>query len=134
MDAVIGEIWIATIPVLRKTENDDISVELQKRPVLVLDDGRGLIVEEDKRNIHILKLTTQFDRYKRKKIDNWKEIGLRKRSYIRIEMPIKLEKEQLESKITDLPEQQLLEVYDEIYRLINVDALKKMSEKSKEAV
>lgn len=41
MNAVIGEIWIATIPVLRKSESGNISVELQKRPVLVLDDGRG---------------------------------------------------------------------------------------------
>ncbi len=134
MNAVIGDIWIATIPVLKKTENGDISVELQKRPVLVLDDGRGLIVEEDKRNIHILKLTTQYDRYKRKKIENWKEIGLRKKSYIRIEMPIKLEKEQLESKITTLPEKQLLEVYSEIYKLLNIDALKKLFEKSQETV
>lgn len=134
MNAVIGEIWIATIPIIRKTDTGDIAVELQKRPVLVIDDGRGLIVEEDNRNLHILKLTTQYDRYKRKKISNWKAIGLRKQSFIRIEMPIKLEKEQLESKITELPTEQLLEVYNEVYKLINFDALKKMSEKNKETV
>jgi len=134
MNAVIGEIWVATIPVLKKTDKGDISVELQKRPVLILDDGRGLIVEEDKRNFHILKLTTQYDKYKRKRIDNWKEIGLRKLSYIRIELPIKLEREQLESKITELPEKQLLEVYSDIYKLLNIDALRKMSEKNKEIV
>jgi len=129
MKAVIGEIWISTIPVLQKDENGDVTVILQKRPVLILDDGRGLIVEEDKRNYHILKLTTQKDTYKRKTISNWKEIGLLKKSYIRIEMPIKLEEEQLEKKITELPEEQLLEIYSEIYNIINVNALKKMSDK-----
>lgn len=129
MKAVIGEIWISTIPVLQKDDNGDVTVTLQKRPVLILDDGRGLIVEEDKRNYHILKLTTQKDPYKRKLINNWKEIGLLKKSFIRIEMPIKLEEEQLEKKITELPEEQLLEIYSEIYNIINIDALKKMSDK-----
>ncbi len=126
MEAVIGEIWVATIPILHKNKNGDISVLLQKRPVLILDDGRGLIVEEDKRNYHILKLTTQNDLYKRKVISNWRDLGLLKKSYIRLEMPIKLEKEQLEKKLTELPREQLLEIYSEIYKLININSLKKM--------
>ena len=66
MHAEIGEIWLVTIPILEIDENNDINVKLQRRPCLILDDGRGLIVEEDNRNFHVLKLTTQYDRYKRK--------------------------------------------------------------------
>lgn len=129
MKAIIGEIWIVTIPVLQYDENDDVNVVLQKRPVLIVDDGRGLIVEEDRRNYHVLKLTSQKDPYKRKEIKNWQELGLKVKSYIRIEMPIKLEEQQFDRKIATLPEEQLLEMYSEIYNILNIDALKKMSEK-----
>lgn len=75
---LIGDIWIIAIPIIYYDENNDINVKIQKRPVLVLDDGRGLIVEEDKRNYHVFKITTQSDSYKRKLIKNWKELGLKK--------------------------------------------------------
>lgn len=132
MKAVVGEIWIVTIPVLQYDENGDVNVVLQKRPVLILDDGRGLIVEEDKRNYHVLKLTSQKDPYKRKEIKNWRELGLKMKSYIRIEMPIKIEEQQFERKISTLPEKQLLEMYSEVYKILNIDALEKMAEKYKE--
>lgn len=103
-----------------------------KRPVLTLDDGRDLIVEEDKRNCHVLKLTSQSDPYKRKVIKNWKELWLRMKSYIRIEMPIKIEDQQLDRKISALPEEQLLEMYSEVYNILNIKALEKMAEKYKE--
>lgn len=132
MKAIVGEIWIVTIPVLQYDENGDVNVVLQKRPVLILDDGRGLIVEEDKRNYHVLKLTSQKDPYKRKEIKNWRELGLKMKSYIRIEMPIKIEEQQFDRKISTLPEKQLLEMYSEIYKILNIDALEKMAEKYKE--
>lgn len=93
----IGEIWVATLPIIYY-EGEEAFVSLQKRPVLVLDDGRGLIVEEDKRNYHAFKLTTQNDPYKRKLIKNWKELGLLKKSYVRIELPYKIELQQFEQK------------------------------------
>ncbi|MGN1001068.1 MAG: type II toxin-antitoxin system PemK/MazF family toxin [Bacilli bacterium] len=130
--AKIGDIWIVTIPVLTFEENENVNVQLQKRPCLILDDGRGLIVEEDRRNLHVLKLTTQRDPYKRKLIKNWKQLGLRRKSYIRIELPIKIEKEQLSHKIATLPVKQLLEMYSEVYNLINTQALEKMAKKYKE--
>ena len=99
---------------------------------MILDDGRGLIVEEDERNNHVLKLTIQKDSYKRKEITNWKELGLKKKSYIRIEMPIKIEEQQFERKISVLPKKQLLEMYNEIYNILNIKALKKMSKKFKD--
>ena len=121
MKAKIGEIWLVTIPVLEIDENNDINVKLQRRPCLILDDGRGLIVEEDNRNFHVLKLTTQYDRYKRRPIKNWKQIGLAKKSYIRIEMPIKIEENQLNKKLAVLPDEQLLSTYNDIYEIININ-------------
>ena len=41
-------------------------------------------------------------------IKNWKKLGLKRKSYVRIEMPIKLEEEQLDRKI-------LNELVDMIY-------------------
>ena len=131
MKAKIGEIWLVTIPVLEIDENNDINVKLQRRPCLILDDGRGLIVEEDNRNFHVLKLTTQYDRYKRRPIKNWKQIGLAKKTYIRIEMPIKIEENQLNKKLAVLPDEQLLSTYNDIYEIINIEALKKLSDKYK---
>lgn len=128
----IGEIWLVTIPILEIEEDNDINVKLQRRPCLILDDGRGLVVEEDNKNYHVLKLTTQFDRYKRMVIENWRQLGLAKKSYIRIEMPIKIEQTQLERKITKLPDKQLLSVYSEVYKIINIKALKKLAEKYKQ--
>ena len=65
-------------------------------------------------------------------LKNWKKLGLKERSYIRIEMPIKIEKCQLIRKIALLPEVELLEMYNEIYKILNINALEKMSKKYKE--
>ena len=89
-------------------------------------------MEQDNRNFHILKLTTQYDKYKRKLIKNWQELGLKEKSYIRIEFPIKIEKQQLIKKITKLSEEELLEMYNEIYKILNIKALEKMSKKYEE--
>ncbi len=126
---VIGDIWIVAIPIIYYDENKDINVKIQKRPVLVLDDGRGLIVEEDKKNYHVFKLTTQGDPYKRILIKNWKELGLKSKSYVRIEMPIKIEEEQFESKITEMPADELQRYYQELYKLLNIKTLEKLSKK-----
>lgn len=132
MNAKIGEIWLVTIPLLTYDAENNVNINLQKRPCLIIDDGRGLIVEQDNRNFHILKLTTQYDKYKRKLIKNWEELGLKEKSYIRIELPIKIEKQQLIKKITKLSEEELLEMYNEIYKILNINALEKMSKKYEE--
>ena len=90
-----------------------------------------MIVEEDYRNYHALKLTTQYDSYKRMLIKDWKQIGLVRKSYVRIEILIKIEFEQLNRKITSVSNDQLLEIYDAIYKIINFDSLRKISEKFK---
>ena len=126
---VIGEIWVVAIPIIYYDKNEDINVKIQRRPVLILDDGRGLIVEEDRRNYHVFKLTTQGDPYKRKLIKNWKELGLKYKSYVRIEMPIKIEEAQFESKITEMSADELLEYYQELYKILNIKTLEKLSKK-----
>lgn len=125
MKAAIGEIWLVTIPLLTYDEDGNVNINLQKRPCLIIDDGRGLIVEQDNRNFHILKLTTQYDKYKRKLIKRWKELGLKEKSYIIVEMPIKIEKQQLIKKISELSQNELLEMYNEIYKILNINALEK---------
>lgn len=132
MKAVIGEIWLVLIPIISYDEEGNVNIKLQKRPCLIVDDGRGLIVEQDKKNYHILKLTTQDDPYKRKLIKNWKKLGLKRKSYVRIEMPIKLEEEQLDRKITKLSSEELVEMYSEIYGILNIHALEKIANKYKE--
>lgn len=129
----IGDIWIVTIPVVYY-DNDDVLVNLQKRPVLILDDGRGLIVEADKRNYHVFKLTTQNDPYKRKLIKDWKEIGLLKKSYVRIELPHKIEPQQFNKKVCEVSSEFLKEMYVELYELLNIKALEKLANKEKETV
>lgn len=57
---------------------------------------------------------------------------MKQKSYIRIEMPIKIEKQQLIRKINKLSEENLLEMYNEIYKIININALEKMSKKYQE--
>jgi len=47
-------------------------------------------------------------------------------------MPIKIKKDQFERKIANLPEEQLLEMYSEVYNILNIKALEKMAKKYKE--
>ena len=100
---------------------------------MIIDDGRGLIVEQDNRNFHILKLTTQYDKYKRKLLKNWKELVLKKKSYFRMEIQLKIKKGKLIRKITSISAEELLEMYNEIYKILNINALEKMSKKYNES-
>lgn len=47
-------------------------------------------------------------------------------------MPIKIEKAQFDKKITQVSNDTLLDVYSEIYDIINVNALEKMAKKSRQ--
>lgn len=51
MKAQIGEIWLVIILILGYDEENNVNIKLQKRPCLIIDDGRGLIVEDDNRNL-----------------------------------------------------------------------------------
>lgn len=122
----IGEIWLVVMPIIQ-IENEEISFKTQKRPVLILDDGRGFIVEEDNKNYHVFKLTSQKDSYKRILIKNWRELGLKTKSYIRIEMPIKIEESQFVFKIAEVPLKQMIEYYQELYKIVNISLLEKLA-------
>lgn len=124
----IGEIWLVTYPEMYYDENDILSVRIQTRPFLVLDDGRGLIVENST-DYHGFKLTSQRGKpNRRKEIKNWREKGLLKKSYVRIEIPLKIEQQQFVKKIAQFDEQELIDMYKELYSLLNIDALRKISE------
>ena len=122
----IGDIWIVVIPTLCYDKNQNIYFQIQKRPVLVIDDGTGLIVENDRKNYHVFKITSQNDSYRRIQIYNWKEIGLKLKSYVRIEVPIKIEEKQFLFKVAELKTSDLIIYYEELLKIFNVEAIKKI--------
>ena len=129
--ASIGEIWVTLIPkIIVDDKNDSVNFSIERRPCLIIDDGRGFLIEENS-NYSGLKLTTrntELKRVKRKEIKNWKELGLKKKSYVRIELPLKIESSQLESKITKISDEDLKMYLKELANFINVDILIKILE------
>ena len=70
------------------------------------------------------KITTKENRIsKLKEIENWKELGLNQKSFVRIGIPERLERNQLINKITVIPDAQFIEFYKEIISLFNVDIM-----------
>ncbi len=128
--AKIGDIWLVLIPRIVYDEQDEsINVKLEKRPCLIIDDGRGFIIEENS-NYSALKLTTResyLEHVRRKEIINWKEIGLKKKSFVRIELPLKIEPEQLVFKITEMPYKDMEIYLKDLVSYFNVDVLNKLS-------
>lgn len=126
----IGEIWSVAVPEFYFDEENSIIVRIQKRPFIVLDDGRGLIVEENE-DYHCYKVTTKR-RVPYKPIKNWKEKGLHQESFYRIEMPLKIELHQFNYKIGALDDDEMKEIYKDILGYVNVETLKKISNSDKE--
>jgi hypothetical protein len=128
--ANIGDIWLVLIPrILYDDSDESIDVKLEKRPCLIIDDGRGFIIEENS-NYSALKLTTResnLETVRRKEITNWKELGLKKKSYVRIELPIKIEPEQLIFKITEMSNNEIASYLKDLANYFNVDVLEKLS-------
>lgn len=63
-----------------------------------------------------------------KESKNWKELGLRKKSYIRVELPLKIESQQLVNKITTLSDEDLRIYLKELANYFNTDVLEKLSD------
>ena len=128
--AKIGDIWLTLIPRIIYDDNDEsIEVKLEKRPCLIIDDGRGFIIEENS-NYSALKLTTResnIRKVKRKEITNWKELGLRKKSYVRIELPLKIEPEQLIFKITEMSNEETTLYLRDLANYFNIDLFERLS-------
>lgn len=110
----IGDVWITTIPKIETKNNRITNVKLERRPCLIIDDGHGFIIE--KNNDYLgMKITTQNKKNK-KEITNWYDVGLKQKSFVRIEMPIKIERNQLVKKIGKLSR---CETYIYIKELMN---------------
>lgn len=118
--AKIGDIWLVLIPKVINT-NKKTQIDLEKRPCLIIDDGHGFIIEENKDYLG-LKITTK-EGNNRKKINNWYDIGLNKESYVRIETPIKIEKGQLIHKIGEMSKYDLYMYLRELSNYINTDII-----------
>lgn len=121
--ANIGDIWLVLIPKV-VTNSYKTHIELEKRPCLIIDDGHGFIIEKNKDCLG-MKITTK-DGINRKKIDNWYELGLREESYIRVEMPIKIENGQLLKKINKMDKFDLYVYLKELSNYFNTDVIEKI--------
>lgn len=125
MKAEIGEIWLVLIPKVINN-NKKTQIELEKRPCLIIDDGHGFIIEENQDYLG-LKITTK-NNIKNKEIKNWYDLGLNKKSYVRIETPIKIEKGQLIHKLGEMSKYDLYIYLNELSNYINTDLLNKIKE------
>ena len=77
-----------------------------------------------------LKVTTKRNKINNvEEIKNWKELGLKQKSYIRIEIPERIEQGQLIGKICDLPKDQFLEYYKLMLKIFNIDIASEIIEK-----
>ena len=127
--AKIGEIWLAAIPVLLIKEENNFDTAFQIRPFLIVDEGKGMLVIENPDYL-TLKITTKKNKIKTvKKIKNWKELGLKVKSYIRIEIPERIEEKQLIRKITELPKEQFIEYYKLMLEVFNIELINEIIEK-----
>jgi len=132
--SLIGEIWLVAIPLLVKKEDNSFDTTFQIRPFLMIDDGKGVLVEENPDYLGV-KITTKRNRLnKAREIKNWKELGLKEKSFVRIEIPERIEQLQLIAYITKLPEEQFKEIYREILGVFNLEVIQQLIETEKESV
>ncbi|MCI8362258.1 MAG: hypothetical protein HFJ41_03870 [Clostridia bacterium] len=126
--ANIGDIWIVLNPKIKTNNKHNISVELEQRPCLIIDDGHGFIIE--KSNDYLgLKITTQDNGIRKKEIKNWYDVGLREKSYLRIEPPIKIEVPQLIKKIGQIDKYDLYMYLNELSDYFNIEILENIKRK-----
>lgn len=118
-DPQIGDIWITIIPKIETKNNKISNVILERRPCLIIDNGHGFIIEKNSDYLG-MKITTQNKKNK-KEIRNWYDAGLKQKSYVRIEMPIKIEKNQLVKKIGKLSKYDTYIYINELMSFMNRD-------------
>ena len=124
--AKLGEIWLVAMPILYVNGDNNYDTGFQIRPFLIVDEGKGMLVLENPDYL-ALKITTKNNKVKNVvEIKNWKEIGLKKKSYVRIEIPYRIEKNQLIGKIAELPREQFLKYFKLMLQIFNVDAINDM--------
>lgn len=127
--AKLGEIWLVAMPVLFVKGKNNFDTGFQIRPYLIVDEGKGMLVLENPDYL-ALKITTKRNNIKNvEEIKNWKEVGLKEKSYIRIEIPQRIEQNQLIGKIAELPREQFLNYYKEMIKIFNIDIINEIIEK-----
>lgn len=127
--AKLGEIWLVAMPVLFVKGENNFDTGFQIRPYLIVDEGKGMLVLENPDYL-ALKITTKGNNIKNvEEIKNWKEVGLKEKSYIRIEIPQRIEQNQLIGKIAELPREQFLNYYKEMIKIFNIDIINEIIEK-----
>ena len=127
--AKIGEIWLVAMPVLLVKGENNFDTWFQIRPFLIVDEGKGMLVLENSDYL-TLKITTKKNNINEvKEIKNWKEIGLKEKSYVRIEIPQRVEQNQLIRKIAELSKEDFLVYYKLMLRLFNLDIINEILEK-----
>ena len=119
-----GDIWICQIPILVKAKKS-ILFKKVNRPILIVDDTKEHLIHGDKRNYYGLKITSQNDSYQRVKLPNAKVLGLTKESYLRLEIPLKIEKEQFLYKIGSMSPKEVTKYISYILKIIDKNTLSK---------
>lgn len=119
----IGDIWVTIIPKIETKNNRISNVILERRPCLIIDDGHGFIIEKNSDYLG-MKITTQ-DKQNKKEIRNWYDVGLKQKSFVRIEMPIKIEESQLVKKIGKLSKYDTYIYINELMSFMNSDIKRK---------
>lgn len=119
--AKVGEIWLALIPEISKIK--ELNIIIKKRPCLIIDDGHGFIIENSQDYLG-MKISSQNNKHN-KEIKNWDDLGLKKKSYIRIEVPIKIEEKQLIKKISSINKYDMYIYLNELSDFFNNDIINK---------
>ncbi len=127
--AKMGEIWLVAMPILLVKGKNNYDTAFQIRPFLIVDEGKGMLVIENSDYL-ALKVTTKRNNVSNiQEIENWQELGLKQKSYIRIEIPQRIEENQLIGKITKVPKEQFYKYYKSMLELFNISLANKMLEK-----
>lgn len=122
-NAKLGDIWLVAIPILTVKNDGTFDTAFQIRPFLIVDEGKGVLVEENSDYLASKITTKKNNTVKVKEIANWKELGLNQPSFVRIEIPERIEKTQLLRKICSIPDEQFLDLFKEILSIFNTNAI-----------
>ena len=129
--AKLGEIWLVAIPLLFVKGEKNFDTGFQIRPFLIVDEGKGMLVLENVDYL-ALKVTTKKNKINNvKEIKGWKKIGLKERSFVRIEIPERIEQNQLIGKIAQLPKEQFIVFYKMMLNMFNANALTELNKEYK---
>ena len=122
---------MVAIPLLFVKGEKNFDTGFQIRPFLIVDEGKGMLVLENVDYL-ALKVTTKKNKINNvMEIKGWKKIGLKERSFVRIEIPERIEQNQLIGKIAQLPKEQFIVFYKMMLNMFNTNALTELKKEYK---